>query len=131
MDNSIEINRLQDKIVRLNKLLQVITAFQIHFTNLFLIAIPLFILYLEKTKGIYTYDAWMFYSIGIGVLLYLMYNKILINTANKIINTSEEGYKLDNTKFLGASEMQKALTRPIKAKYVPFYKIRFVIKEPL
>lgn len=131
MDNTIEINKLQDKIVRLNKLLQVITAFQIHFTNIFLIAIPLFILYLEKVKSIYTYDDWMFYSIGIGVLLYLLYNKILISTANKIVNTSEEGYKLDNNKFLEASEMQKALTRPIKAKYVPFYKIRFVIKEPL
>lgn len=60
-----------------------------------------------------------------------MYNKSLISTANKLVKTSEEGYKLDNTKFLGASEMQKALTKPIKAKYVPFYKIRFVIKEPL
>ena len=131
MDNTVEVKRLQDKIVRLNNLLQLITAFQIHFTNIFLIAIPLFILYLEKVKNIYTYDSWMFYSIGIGVLLYLMYNKSLIGTANKLVKTSEEGYKLDNTKFLGASEMQKALTRPIKAKYVPFYKIRFVIKEPL
>lgn len=131
MDNTEEVNKLQYKIVRLNKLLQLITAFQIHFTNLFLIAIPLFILYLEKVKSIYTYDDWMFYSIGIGVLLYLMYDKILISTANKLVKTSEEGYKLDNTKFLGTSDMQKALTRPIKAKYVPFYKIRFVIKEPL
>lgn len=129
--NNTEIEKIQDKIVRLNNLLQLITAFQIHFTNLFLIAIPLFILYLEKVKNIYTYDSWMFYSIGVGVLLYLMYNKILISTANKIVYTSEEGYKLDDTKFLEASEMQKALTRPIKAKYVPFYKIRFVIKEPL
>lgn len=131
MSNTETINKLQDKIVRLNKRLQVITACQIHFTNLFLIAIPLVILYLEKVKDIYTFDSCMFYSIGFGVILYLLLDKLLTHTADRIVDVSEEGHKIDNTKFLSAVEMQKVLTKPVKAKYVPFYKIRFVIKEPL